>query len=76
LEKTVIDFEELAVGVRKIASISVINKSNEVANLTMDVLPIQCGFNLINALRPVEPLGALQMQLTLGNQQDSNQGPQ
>lgn len=42
----------------------------------MDMLPIQCGFNLINALRPVEPLGALQMQLTLGNQQDSIQGAQ
>lgn len=50
-----IDFEEIAVGIRTIKEIRITNNSAFEAEMKMDLLPISCGFTILNALRTIQP---------------------
>ena len=51
-----IDFGEVAVGIREIRDLTITNKSELPATLKMDLLPLYSGFNVINALRTLDPI--------------------
>ena len=55
LDKTMIDFEEIAVGIRTIKELRITNNSAFKAEMRMDLLPISCGFTILNALRTIDP---------------------
>lgn len=53
LSKTVIDFGEVAVGIRQTRELTVFNHTPYDAELKMETLPISCGFTVLNALRTI-----------------------
>ncbi|CAK81749.1 unnamed protein product (macronuclear) [Paramecium tetraurelia] len=55
LSKTIIDFGEVAVGIRQTKELTVFNQTPFKAELKMEMLPISCGFTILNALRTIEP---------------------
>jgi hypothetical protein len=55
LDKSFIDFGEIAVGIRQIKELIITNHSQFPADMKMETLPINCGFTILNALRRVEP---------------------
>lgn len=55
LDKIMIDFEEIAVGIRTIKELRITNNSAFKAEMRMDLLPISCGFTILNALRTIDP---------------------
>lgn len=55
LDKNIIDFGEIAVGIRQIKELIITNNSTQAAIMKMDMLPISCGFTILNALRTVLP---------------------
>ena len=55
LNTTLIDFGEIAVGIREIRELYITNYSDQVGEINMDILPEGSGYSVINALRPIEP---------------------
>ena len=55
LNKTTIDFGEVAVGISQIKSLIITNNSLVHAQMNMQTLPISCGFSILNALRTIQP---------------------
>ena len=55
LSKTLLDFEEIAVGISTTREIRLTNNSAFPAEMKMEMLPVSCGFTVLNALRTIEP---------------------
>jgi hypothetical protein len=55
LDATEVNFGEVAVGIRETRELYIVNRSAEVADLKMDLLPESRGFAVVNALRPLAP---------------------
>ena len=55
MNRSLIDFEEIAVGIRTIKELRITNNSPFKAEMKMEMLPITCGFTILNALRTIEP---------------------
>ena len=54
-DKTEINFGEIAVGFRKVEEVLITNLGKTQADLSMDLLPLLGGFNVLNALKSIPP---------------------
>ena len=55
LSSQVVHFGEIAVGIRLIKEINITNLHSEVVNTKLNILPVTCGFSVLNAMRAIKP---------------------
>jgi len=54
-EQKLVEFSEVAVGVGETLDLLITNQSYQPAEITMDLLPLFCGFSIQNTLNTIPP---------------------